>query len=138
MLIGMVLPFDLALACSIRVSLFILPMQSDPDHRPGCRSLESPARALPEHRGGPSSEGSVQALQTPSRPQRSIAEKRCKAVQNEDAKNRIAWSVDGKLDGKPPRASIKRNDFMGLMPPSGSAGRIRTYDQPINSRLLYH
>jgi len=24
------------------------------------------------------------------------------------------------------------------MPPSGSAGRIRTYDQPINSRLLYH
>ena len=34
--------------------------------------------------------------------------------------------------------NIKRNDFMGLMPPSGSAGRIRTYDQPINSRLLYH
>ena len=35
-------------------------------------------------------------------------------------------------------AVIKPDDFMGLMPPSGSAGRIRTYDQPINSRLLYH
>ena len=59
-------------------------------------------------------------------------------MQSEDAKMRFVWSVDGKLDGKPPGANIKRNDFMGLMPPSGSAGRIRTYDQPINSRLLYH
>ena len=67
-----------------------------------------------------------------------LAEKRCKAMQNEDATKRIAWSVDGKLDGKPSRLKIKPNDFMGLMPPSGSAGRIRTYDQPINSRLLYH
>ena len=25
-----------------------------------------------------------------------------------------------------------------VLAPSGSAGRIRTYDQPINSRLLYH
>ena len=63
---------------------------------------------------------------------------RCKNMQNEDAKNRSAWSVDGKLDGKPYGLNIKPSDFMGLMPPSGSAGRIRTYDQPINSRLLYH
>ncbi len=28
--------------------------------------------------------------------------------------------------------------FRDFNPPSGSAGRIRTYDQPINSRLLYH
>lgn len=63
---------------------------------------------------------------------------RCKIMQSEDAKLGFAWSVDGKLDGKALGQNIKRNDFMGLMPPSGSAGRIRTYDQPINSRLLYH
>lgn len=63
---------------------------------------------------------------------------RCKTMQKEDAKMRFVWSVDGKLDGKAPGPNIKRNDFMGLIPPSGSAGRIRTYDQPINSRLLYH
>ena len=44
-------------------------------------------------------------------------------MQNEDAKNRFAWSVDGKLDGKPYGLNIKPSDFMGLMPPSGSAGR---------------
>jgi hypothetical protein len=61
--------------------------------------------------------------------------KPCKST---SARERLPWLLDGKVDGKPCGLNIKPSDFMGLMPPSGSAGRIRTYDQPINSRLLYH
>lgn len=36
------------------------------------------------------------------------------------------------------RSALVVRLFRDINPPSGSAGRIRTYDQPINSRLLYH
>ena len=42
-------------------------------------------------------------------------------------KDQVLWKV---FDLTPCLASV--------FTPSGSAGRIRTYDQPINSRLLYH
>ena len=42
------------------------------------------------------------------------------------------------LTGIACRHDLRAKSSIRSKPPSGSAGRIRTYDQPINSRLLYH
>lgn len=50
---------------------------------------------------------------------------------------RQAMSLAGMFVGSNVEGS-KSAAELRFIPPSGSAGRIRTYDQPINSRLLYH